>query len=268
MKVGILFFAAFIVARPADGMVHVALPSAGIDQRLGETLPTDVVLNDETGIELHSGALFRGRPLALVFAYFSCVNLCSLVLKDLGHTLAASGLTPGKDLDVVVVSIDPHDGAAEASAKRRQVLKDFDGAQIDSGGLRFLTGKAGETRRLADAAGFHYAYDAESRQFRHAAAVIVVTPGARISQYLLGLDFASRDLRLATLEASALKIGNPIDRILLYCYHYDAKTGRYAPRIALLLKTFGMATLVTIGLVIARATRPQSISRKSPKVSA
>ena len=46
-----------------------------------------------------------------------------------------------------------------------------------------------------------------------------------MSRYLLGIDFAPRDLRLALVEASNNVLGTVRDQILLYCYHYDPDDG-------------------------------------------
>ena len=67
-----------------------------------------------------------------------------------------------------------------------------------------------------------------SDQFAHGAALMVLTPSGRVSRYLYGFEYNPRDVRLALVEASANKIGNATDAILLLCYHYDPVTGKYS----------------------------------------
>jgi protein SCO1/2 len=58
---------------------------------------------------------------------------------------------------------------------------------------------------------------------------MILTPKGKVARYLFGVSFAPRDLRLSLVEASANRIGSPVDQILLLCYHYDARSGKYTP---------------------------------------
>src|SRR5205823_5609118 len=80
--------------------------------------------------------------------------------------------------------------------------------------------------------GFRYVWDAAGGQFAHVAVVTVLTPDGRIARYFPGIEYPARDLRLALVEASEGRIGTVVDRLLLFCYRYDAASGRYTPMIA------------------------------------
>ena len=56
---------------------------------------------------------------------------------------------------------------------------------------------------------------------------MIVTPEGRLSRYFYGVEYSPRDVRLGLVEASQNKIGNPVDQLLLFCYHYDPATGKY-----------------------------------------
>jgi protein SCO1/2 len=184
----------------------------------------------EDGQAVMTGDLLRGKPVVLAFVYFDCPSLCSLLLKDLVGALTATPDTVGRDFDVWVVSIDPRDDAALAAARKQSLLAAY-GRRAAGSGWHVLTGRADQVGRLAGAAGIRYAYDRESGEYRHPSAVITVTPQGRISRYLLGLGFQARDVRLALAESGAEHVEAPtaraLNRLLLYCYHYDAITGRY-----------------------------------------
>lgn len=212
-------------------------------QKPGGNLPLDAVFRDETGAPVAVGSLNRGLPAVLVFAYYDCPMLCTVVLNGLAQGLGGVSYQPGKHYRVVVVSIDPAEGPAQATAKKNAYL-----ARIgrDSGavaGWKFLTGSQESIVRLAAAVGFRYAYDEERGEYAHPAGAVVLTPQGRISRYLLGVEFEPRDLRLALVEASESRIGSAVDRLLLTCYQYDPRTGRYTPAINVVLRAAGLLTL-------------------------
>jgi protein SCO1/2 len=162
-------------------------------------------------------------------------------------SLKAVKLNPGSDFEVVVVSFDPHDTPELARAKKATYLRRY-GRPETAHGWHFLTGEESEIKRLTDAAGFYYRYDAATKQFAHASGIFVATPKARLSHYFYGVDYSPRDLRLALVEASGEKIGNPVDAILLYCYHYDPALAKYSA-VALNIVRLGGVIFVVIGSV-------------------
>ncbi len=127
-------------------------------------------------------------------------------------------------------------------------------------GWHFLTGDQPSIDRLTKAAGFRYAWDADTKQFAHPSGVIVLTPDGRLARYLFGIEYGPRDLRYAIVEASEGKAGTVADALLLYCYHYDPMTGRYGLVIMRALRLAGGATVLALGafvvVMIRRERRP------------
>src|SRR5262249_11009192 len=148
------------------------------------------------------------------------------VLNSLAGTLRVLSLEPARDFDVVTVSFDPRETPALAAAKKAAALERYPRAGAGTG-WHFLTGEQSSIDRLTGAVGFRYVWDRALSQFAHPTGVIVLTPDGRIARYLFGLEYGPRDLRLALVDASAGKVGTPIDQVLLYCYHYDPQIGRY-----------------------------------------
>jgi protein SCO1 len=152
----------------------------------------------------------------------------------------------GEQFVVVTVSIDPRDTPAHAAAKKVQALRSY--ARVGAAeGWHFLSGEDGSIRRLTEAVGFHYTYDAEDRQFAHAAGLVVLTPQGVIARYLYGIEFAPKDVRLALIEAAASQIGSPVDQLLLFCYQYDPTTGQYGLVIMNVLRLAGLMTVAALG---------------------
>lgn len=217
------------------------------EPHFGAAVPLDVDLVDEEGRSRALGDLVTSRPVVLVMAYYECPMLCSLVLNGLFGALKKTELAAGEDFQVVVVSIDPADTPERAAAKKATYVRYF-GRPGAEEGIHFLTGRAGEVRRLADAIGFLYAYDPIGKQFAHPGGVTLLTGQGVISHYFYGVDFPPRDLRLGLVEAGRGQVGTARDRLLLLCFHYDPAQGRYG---AAALGAVRVAGALTVFLMVA-----------------
>ena len=222
------------------------LRDVGIDQKLNEQLPLDLTFRDETGKPVQLRKYFGQKPVILSLVYYDCPMLCTLVLNGLTRSLRAVPLDVGDQFHVVTVSFDPRETAALAAAKKEAYVKRYARAQA-SQGWHFLTGEEASIQQLTRAVGFRYAYDEKSGQFAHATGIMVLTPTGRLARYFYGIDYSPRDLRLALVEASANKIGSAIDQLLLFCFHYDPKTGKYSLVVMNVLRIAGMGTLLALG---------------------
>lgn len=220
-----------------------ALEGVGLEQRLDAQLPLDLELRDESGASVRLGDLIGDRPVILNLGYYECPMLCGLVLNGLVSSLRALPFDVGREFGVVTVSIDPRETAALAAAKKQTVLEAYGRAGAERG-WRFLTGDEPSVRRLADAVGFRYSYDAATDSFAHAAGIMVVTPGGKLSRYLYGVSYTPRDVRLALVEASQNRIGSLADQMLLFCYRYDPHSGKYGATLLNLVRTGGVATVL------------------------
>lgn len=230
------------------------LRQVGIAQEIGQTVPLEVVLRDEAGQKAPLAAYLHGRPAVLVPTYYQCPMLCSQVLNALTGALKALRFDAGRDFDVLAVSFDPRDTPALAAAKKAAYLRRYGRPTSTTAmGWRFLTAgpaDAAAVRRLMDAIGFRYAYDPASRQYAHAAAIVLLTPQGRISRYLLGADYAPRELRLGLIEASEGRMGTPIDRLLLFCYRYDPTRSRAGRLVLGAVRAGGVLTLLGLAAMI------------------
>jgi protein SCO1/2 len=232
-------------AKPAP--LPAALEGVGIDQKLDAQVPLDAVFHDESGRSVPLGSYFRGKPVLLALVYYRCPMLCTQILNGVESSLKAVSLNPGRDFEVVSVSFDPKDSAETAAGKRKMILQRY--ARPDTAnGWHFLTGDEPSIRALTSAVGFHYRFDPATGQFAHASGIMILTPAGRLSRYIYGVEYAPRDVRLGLVEASANKIGSPVDQILLFCFHYDPATGKYGAA-AMNLVRFAGALFAAIGAV-------------------
>lgn len=245
------------------GALPPALNEVGLDQKLGDKIPLDAEFRDESGEAVRLGDFFGRKPVILALVYYECPMLCSLELRGIEKALRAMTLNLGADFDVVTVSFDPGETPVLAAEQKKKYVSGYgrDGAEA---GWHFLTGGEEPIRRLAESVGFRYIYDSKTDQFTHVSGIMVITPGGNISRYFYGVDYSARDLRLGLVEASENRIGNLVDQVLLYCFHYDPLQGKYNLVIMNTLRVFGGLTVLLIaGFVVLmlrrerRATPPR-----------
>lgn len=228
------------------------LEGVGIEEHLDAPIPLELEFTDETGRPVTLAQYFKaGRPVLLTLVYYRCPMLCTLVLNGMVDALRETGLTPGKDLEMVTVSFDPAETPTLAKFKKQGYVREY-GDPAAATAWHFLVGAEEPVRRLTDAVGFGYRWSDESKEFVHQAALFVLTPDGRLSRYLYGVMFDPRTLRLSLLEANEGKIGSTLDRILLYCFHYDSARGRYSLAATNIMRLGGALTV----LILASALIP------------
>jgi protein SCO1 len=225
------------------------LKDVGVDQKLNDEIPLDLTFRDEHGNPVELAQYFGSKPVILTLAYYNCPMLCTQVLNGLDRSLKEIPLSIGKDFNVVTVSIDPTERPVLAEAKQAMYTGMY-GRPGAAQGWHFLTGDEPQIKQLAQAVGFRYAYDADSKQFAHASVIMVLTPEGRLSRYFYGIQYPERDLRLGIEEASHGKISSPVDAILLFCYHYDPHTGKYGLLISRVIQLAGGLTVLIGGIFL------------------
>lgn len=238
---------------PNEVGVSNGLPSilqkVGIDQKLNAQLPLDAEFKDENGNTIKLGDYFNtGRPVVLALVYYECPMLCNEVLNGLTGSLKGISFDAGKDFDVVAISFDAreNDKADLAKNKKASYLARYDRPGTENG-WHFLTGTQSEIDKVTKAVGYNYVFDEKTNQFAHAGGIMIATPEGKLSRYFYGIDYAPKDLKFGLMESAQNKIGNPAEKLYLYCFHYDPATGKYGLAILSVLRLMGIATLLGIG---------------------
>jgi protein SCO1/2 len=235
---------------PENDRPPAVLDKVKITQNLNAQLPLNLNFVDETGKTVQLGSYFGKKPAIFALVYYECPMLCSEELDGLTSALRMVKLVPGKDFDVVVVSIDPTENPTQAAAKKRSVVKRY-GQPETADGWHFLTGKQTEIDALTKAVGFGYTKipgpDGKLTQFAHASSIQIATPEGKLAQYYMGVEYSPKDLRLGLVEASSNKIGSPVDNILTYCYHYDPATNSHSLVVARVVQLGGAVMVLGLG---------------------
>jgi protein SCO1/2 len=226
------------------------LQRVGVTQRLNQMLPLDAQFVDDTGKTVRLGDYFGKRPAILSLVYYNCPMLCSEEMDGLASALMMVHLTPGKDFNIVIISIDPSETPQIAAKKKAFYVKRY-GHPETADGWHFLTGQQAAIDAVSDATGFGYVRvpgpDGKLDQYAHASAIELVTTQGRLAQYYLGVEYSPKDILLGLIEASGNRIGSPVANILTYCYHYDPQTNRHSLIVARVVQVGGMMTVVSLG---------------------
>jgi protein SCO1 len=237
------------IMSPPANVRPPGLKNVGMRQNLNQPIAADLTFTDDLGRTVRLGDYFGKKPIILNLVYFTCPMLCGEVLSGLENSLRMMKFDVGKEFDVITVSFDPHDTPEAAAKKKSEFLRRYKRPGAEQG-WHFLVGHQDAIDSLTRAAGFDYEYDPKTRQFAHTAAILILTPEGRIAQYYYGIEYPPKDLRLGLVEAGAGKIGNVVDALLLYCYHYDPEQGKYSATILRVLRLAGVATMLFIGTFI------------------
>jgi protein SCO1 len=237
------------------------LQGVGIEQKLNSQLPLEARFRDETGATVRLGSYFQGRPVIVNLVYYQCPMLCNMVLTGMVNTLRRLSLNPGTDFDIVTVSFDPSETTQLAAAKRATYLAKYNrpGAAAS---WHFLTGDESQIRQVTEAIGFHYRWDERQKAWAHASGIFIATPDGKISRYIYGVYYPDRDVRLSLVEASANKIGTLNDQVLLFCYHYDPKNGKYGLVIINVIRLLCSATALALGTFVVLMLRRERRAAK------
>ncbi len=231
------------------------LRGVDVDEHVGGYIPLYLKFTNSDGQTVSLDNYFhKDKPVIIVLAYYTCPMLCTMVLNGLGDGVRDLNLIPGKDYDILTISIDSSETPLLAEAKKTNYVN-YVGRPDIAAGWHFFVGKQNAIDSLAKALGFQYYYDEKQKQFAHPAVVFVLSPSGEITRYLYGLEYKPKDLRFALLEAAQGKIGSTIDKIILYCYHYNPDAGGYTLFASRLMQIGGAATVVIILLFLGKFWR-------------
>jgi len=238
---------------PTAATMPAALQNVGFEPPLNGQMPLDLAFRDEAGRNVQLREYFGQKPVVLAFVYYGCPMLCDQVEQGVVGVLRMLSFNPGRDYEVVFVSFDSRETPQMAAEKKKKALARFRRPETDSG-WHFLTGSQESIDAATKAANFRFSFDAKSSLFAHASGVMVLTSDGRISRYFYGVEYPGRDMRLGLVDASAGRIGTPIDHVLLYCYHYDPSSARYSASILKIIRLGGVLTILCIigGILIFR----------------
>jgi len=245
-KLGLLIILGLFVGQAhGQSEIQPILEKVKIEHKLNAQVPLELSFRDEQGEPVTLCDYFQGRPVILILAYYRCPMLCNQVLNGMTSALDVVSFDIGKEFEVVTVSFDPRE-TPELARQKKETYINWYKREGAAEGWHFLTGDQSSVDRLTQAVGSHYKWDEKTTQFIHASGIMIATPDGKLARYFYGIEYAPKDLRLGLVEASAGKIGSPVDQLLLYCYHYDPASGKYGAVVMNMIRLGGVATVIAI----------------------
>jgi len=253
------------VIAPGTGGAEMILREVGVDERYETPVPLDATFLDHDGRSVTFGELWNAdRPAILQFVYHSCATTCDVVMVGVTSVLSQQPRTVGTDVDVYMISMDPSDTPSDAAAARARMLGRYGRAGAESG-WHFLVGEETQIRRVADAVGYRYRWDAPSQQFAHPAVMMILRAGEqpRAGRYLYGIEQSPNDVRIGLAEAADGRTVDAVEAALLYCFMYDAQQGRYVVMAWRIMRIGGGLTALALLAVLGTFWRRELRARRS-----
>jgi len=263
--ISIFIVSAFTLSTVAQSLTDAQLSDVRFDQNLNAQISLNLPFRDESGKTIQLRDYFGTKPVVLVLGYYQCPMLCTLTFNGMVEAMNDMKWSIGDQFNVVHVSINPRETAQLAAAKKQTYLRRY-GRPGAATGWHFLTGDEPNIRKLADEVGFHYAYDPTVKQYAHPSGLVILTPDGKVSKYFFGVTFSPSQIYAALQDASQQKVGSPIERLVLLCFHYSPIKGKYGALIMIIIRVFAVITLLAMGWLFF-AMRRNDRSRRAAAIA-
>lgn len=237
------------------------MAKVGITQKMDSQVPLTAEFKDESGKTVTLARYLGDKPVMLNLISYTCTEVCTAEAQVMQATLKELPFRVGKDFDIVTVSIDERETSAMAQAHKDENVKNY-GHKESANGWHFLTGTQSSIKALASSIGFRYAFNPDTKEYVHPDGLILLTPQGRVSRYFYRLEYPVRDVKFGLIEASQNKIGSPLDKIAMSCFHYNPTTGKYDLLISRILQMSGIATVLGMALgigIMLRAEKKRNV---------
>lgn len=223
MKKALLLLISLFLSAAVGAQYLEETDQIGIFEKLDTIIPADAQFYTEQE-ELVPLVSLIDKPTVLVLVYYTCPGICSPLLDGVADVISKMDLTLGEDYQVITVSFNPEETPELARDKKvnyiKQVKKD-----INEDAWMWLTGDSANIYNLTNSVGYHFIKQGED--YIHAAAIIALSPDAKVTRYLYGTYFLPFDLKMAIVEASQGRSGPTINKVLRYCFSYDPQEKSY-----------------------------------------
>ena len=234
-----------------NDQLPTVLSKVQVTQHLNAQLPLEAAFVDDEGKPVTLAKYFDGkRPVVLTTVYYNCPMLCSEEMDGLTSALEMVHLVPGKDFQIVIISIDPTETPKLAAEKKAFYLRRY-GHPETAAGWHYLTGQAPAIDAVTKTVGFGYVRvpgpDGRLTQYAHASSIEIATPQGKLAQYYLGVEYSPKDVLLGLVDASGNRIGSPVANILTYCYRYDPQTNKHSLMVVRVVQLGGIVTVASLG---------------------
>ena len=216
----------------------------GIEEHLGGFVPLDAAFTRDDGTPVTLRQLVHA-PTILALVYYRCPNACDYLLTGMAGVIARLSAVPGKDYQVVTMTIDDRETLVDARKAKRISLESIE-APFPPEAWQFLTGRAADIGKVAEAVGFRYVRKGDD--FEHPLGLVILSPQGKIVRYMTGTDFLPVDLKMSLMEASTGTVGPTIAKVMRFCFSYDPQNHTFVFNILRITASFTL--LVALALVL------------------
>jgi protein SCO1 len=245
---------------------YIQARGVDVEEHVGQSLPMELVFTNAEGRQVRLGDYFKGaggKPAIVAMVYYKCPVICTVVMSRLAETINQLDLTVGRDYNALIFSFDPTETTKDARQQKIGFISGYPKEvtkEVEAGWQFHTTTDEAPAHQLAEALGFKYRKLGNG--YSHPTALFVITPDGRISRYLYGFDYPARDVKLALLEATQGKLVKTVgERLMFYCFLYDAKAGRYTLAIHRVMQLAGVVTAAALGTLIAALVINEKIKK-------
>ncbi len=226
------------------------LRGVNIEEHLGQKVNLELEFKDERGQTVKLKDFFDGKtPIVLSLVYFGCPGLCNFHLNGVIESIKGMDWKIGDQFKYLVISFDPKEDSDLAASKKETYLKLYKHPGAEKG-WHFLTGSQASISELTQQVGFRYEWKEDTQEWAHASALMMLTPQGEIARYLHGIMFDSKTFKLALMESTDGKIGNIVDQMVWYCFHYDPKQSKYTLMASRVMQIGGVLIIVIMGFLL------------------
>lgn len=247
----VLALAAALMPMPAlAALSERELAQAVARPPAGARLPA-LTFSDLSERPVQLGSLTHGTPLVVIFADYTCRNVCSPGLTITAVRLHETGLQPGAAYRLAVIGIDPKDSRADAM-HFAQSIRNMPEVAVTT---RFLRGTAANIDAATHALGYGYVYDPALEQYAHDASVYVFAADGTLTTVLPEIGLQAAPLKAALADQGAPRERGWIAQAAHLCYGFAASHGRFGRPIVVSLQVLAVLLLCVAALAFRRWRR-------------
>ncbi len=228
--------------------------TAKVVEHLGKTIPLNLKFVNSEGKQVTLKELVN-KPTVLDFCYYRCSGICTPLMAEISNVIGRVKLEPGKDYDIISISIDQNETPAIAARKKRSMVGLIN-RKIPDSSWTFLTGDSVNIYKLTDAAGFEFKRTIGG--FLHKGVLIFVDKNGKICRYV-NPGYTSRgdfqilpsDFKMSIMDASKSDVASTIANVLQTCFSFRPK-GKDLLVLSLVVAA-GLLSIASVLIIIKKA---------------
>ncbi len=210
-----MILAAFLLSVSQTGMGNGYV---AIEEHLDTYLPDSLLFMTEDSVPVNLREMTGSLPTVISPVYYDCPGLCTPIMNGLATLLKQTDLEIGKDFRFVNISFNESENPYLAAVKKSNYME-LANDEMAARYWNFLTGNRKTIDGLLDCLG--YSVIRNGKDILHPAAIVIVSPGGKITKYMYGTSFNPMEFKMAIREAARERSVPTITKLLKICFNYE-----------------------------------------------